>query len=212
MQCLPRMRGFTVCAARHRDRLDVSSPHAGVHRSDTPRCPMPERVFPARGGSPDTVCSPKIPALCLPRTRGFTDYGTVTGSSFYVSSPHAGVHRTRTACFIASSCVFPARGGSPIQRDMAQAGVSCLPHTRGFSGGIYRRRDKSCVSSPHAGVHRRLPTRPRAQRRFFLARGGSPKPKPAKVTIRLFLPRTRGSNNDTEEPLEQYTHGQPDQL
>jgi hypothetical protein len=27
-----------------------------------------------------------------------------------------------------------------------------------------------------------------------------------------FLPRARGSNNKTEEPIEQYVHGQPEQL
>ena len=111
--CLPRTRGFTVVGHTADVVHRVSSPYAGVHRSNQ-RCGHGNRrVFPVRGGSPALASYEAIGNRCLPRTRGFTSphargrsdrdvssrtrgfthHGPARGHDRYVSSPYAGVHR-----------------------------------------------------------------------------------------------------------------------
>src|SRR5260370_744512 len=70
-----------------------------------------------------------------------------------VSSPRAGVHRTRSNFPTISSSVFPACGGSPLDLQFADVSLECLPRVRGFTCFGPAAKIGYGVSSPRAGVH-----------------------------------------------------------
>ena len=132
-ECLPRARGFTDRVVRGWAFRLVSSPCAGVYLSCSAPVGLPVGVFPVRGGLPPTLIRTLSGAVCLPRARGFTFVPVAVGVRNDVSSPCAGVHRTRASRSLLPGCVFPVRGGSPSSDRILNCLMQCLPRARGFT-------------------------------------------------------------------------------
>jgi hypothetical protein len=151
---------------------------------------------------------------CLPRTRGFTDHHAADIGHGPVSSPYAGVHRIGATANSSCRCVFPVRGGSPLERKRDALWIECLPRARGFTGLPDGPNGNALVSSPYAGVHRSsrscgtmrrrvfpvrggftalISTSTRQRYCVFPVRGGSPMAYGIAKIAKKCLPRTRGS-------------------
>ena len=203
--CLPRTRGFTVATTECALVVAVSSPYAGVHRWCWLTVAAWCRVFPVRGGSPvGRTCAAILSMQCLPHTRGFTlgerlsrierqsCVFPVRGGSphhdrrvrlWIVSSPCAGVHRHFAQHARLAGSVFPVRGGSPARTDEFRPRACRVFPVRGGSPGCsWFVELVVVVSSPYAGVHRRI--------------GRS---RPCSMAC---LPRTRGFTADHRLPVD----------
>jgi hypothetical protein len=169
---LPRARGFTGGFLGIERLQRVSSPRAGVYRMGSTNFMAISSIFPARGGSPFDHVIVLEGAEYLPRARGFTDWIGSDRAAGTVSSPRAGVHRrTRSGCS-ACTCIFPARGGSPVVVMSMRATCLYLPRARGHK----IRRSTSCSALS-----------------IFPPRGGSPFGRYQYNMEDVYLPRTRGS-------------------
>jgi hypothetical protein len=115
-----------------------------------------------------------------------------------VSSPYAGVHRYMRGRRSPRQRVFPVRGGSPYAERFAKVEAACLPRTRGFTGDDLAALARCAVSSPYAGVHRAIRSRPSSTSRVFPVRGGSPKIEEDLTPAMMCLPRTRGFTSGTK--------------
>ncbi len=152
----------------------VSSPYAGVYRRITwPGSPR-WCLLPVRGGLPIGTADDSLFPESPPRTRGFTGHYRIPGGIQDVSSPYAGVYRLCPARRRRLAGLLPVRGGLPMATIIQRKQAESPPRTRGFTEIVNLGISQAEVSSPYAGVYRRLSGRSVDNERLLPVRGGLP--------------------------------------
>ena len=107
-----------------------------------------------RGDGPAAWAAAMMPRACSPHTRGWTECVPGGAELSTVFPAHAGMDRLSSAPAAAAAGVPRTRGDGPISRWESSCGISCSPHTRGWTGHGAVAVESVAVFPAHAGMDR----------------------------------------------------------